>query len=347
MPKINILLKDKNQKINIKEIENKYSWIYEKSMDCIISPDSDGLMCGLLMSQYFDWKIKGFYDGKVLLYQKDIDPKNCIFLDMEIARKNVKSVGQHLITPCNKIYKEYGNNVFENCLSPNLLRNYDQKNNFQLKFPMATVHFLISILCNKIDINLSKKSIYPLLFVDGLYNVLFNYPENVMNWFNFLEINKENNPLHKILFTEKHSIANIMQGMDSFFAKRNEFGTKSRRDRGDRLVISDNKSAINLKQSGDFYDINEDNANRIKKFINFLSKQLEWEFKKDDWTFKNFKKSEFEKHKLESSPGVSKDKRLINENRINLYKKKCLSLAATAGNRVEYTLIGENKELFE
>ena len=138
-----------------------------------------------------------------------------------------------------------------------------------------------------------------------------------------------------------------MQGMDSFFAKRNEFGTKSRRDRGDRLVISDNKSAINLKQRGDFYDINEDNANRIKKFINFLSKQLEWEFKKDDWTFKNFKKSEFEKHKLESSPGVSKDKRLINENRINLYKKKCLSLAATAGNRVEYTLIGENKELFE
>ena len=175
MPKINTLLKDKNQIINIKEIENKYSWIFEKNVDCIISPDSDGLMCALLMSQYFDWKIKGFYDGKVLLYQKDIDPKNCIFLDIEIARKNVKSVGQHLITPCNKIYKEHGNNVFENCLSPNLLRNYDQKNNFQLKFPMATVHFLISILNHKIDINLSKKSIYPLLFVDGLYNVLFNY----------------------------------------------------------------------------------------------------------------------------------------------------------------------------
>ena len=40
-----------------------------------------------------------------------------------------------------------------------------------------------------------------------------------MNWFNFLEINKENNPLHKILFTEKDSIANIMQGMDKFFIK--------------------------------------------------------------------------------------------------------------------------------
>ena len=71
MPKINTLLKDKNQIINIKEIENKYSWIFEKNVDCIISPDSDGLMCALLMSQYFDWKIKGFYDGKVLLYQKD------------------------------------------------------------------------------------------------------------------------------------------------------------------------------------------------------------------------------------------------------------------------------------
>ena len=75
MSKINILLKDKNQIININEIEDKYSWIFEKNMDCIISPDSDGLMCGLLMSQYFDWKIKGFYDGKFCFIKKTLIQK--------------------------------------------------------------------------------------------------------------------------------------------------------------------------------------------------------------------------------------------------------------------------------
>ena len=98
------------------------------------------------IKKLLNWKIKGFYDGKILLYDKNIIPSECIFLDIEIFRKNFKSLGQHMIVPNNKIYYEYGDNALENCISPNNLRKYDANKNFRLKFPLASIHFLISIL---------------------------------------------------------------------------------------------------------------------------------------------------------------------------------------------------------
>lgn len=49
------------------------------------------------MSNILDWKVKGFYDGKIILLEKGLSAKDCIFLDMEIFRKNVKSVGHHMV----------------------------------------------------------------------------------------------------------------------------------------------------------------------------------------------------------------------------------------------------------
>ena len=125
----------KPKKIDTKIIYEKFNWIFQKDKNCIISPDSDGIMCALLMSKYLNWKVKGFYDGQVLLFQKD---------------------------------DEFGNGEFDNCLSPNQMRGYDKKF-FRLKFPLATVHFLISILYKHFDIKLSERAIYPLLFTDGLF----------------------------------------------------------------------------------------------------------------------------------------------------------------------------------
>ncbi len=68
MAKIQELLKDRhNQTIDYNALIEKYPWIVKKDMNCILSPDSDGLLCGLLMSHYFGWNIVGFYDGKVML----------------------------------------------------------------------------------------------------------------------------------------------------------------------------------------------------------------------------------------------------------------------------------------
>ena len=81
---------EKPTKININQINKKFSWIFEKDKNCIISPDSDGIMCALLMSKYLNWKVKGFYDGKVFLFHKDVDymvqDKQVVLIDENTGR---------------------------------------------------------------------------------------------------------------------------------------------------------------------------------------------------------------------------------------------------------------------
>jgi hypothetical protein len=60
-----------NNQINYKEVIEKHPWIIENNHKCILSPDSDGLLCGLFMSNFFDWDIVGFYDGKVLVLKEE------------------------------------------------------------------------------------------------------------------------------------------------------------------------------------------------------------------------------------------------------------------------------------
>lgn len=66
-------------KIDYRELLKKYPWVVKYKQNCILSPDSDGLLCGLLMSHYLNWRICGFYDGKVLVTAGGINPKRMYF----------------------------------------------------------------------------------------------------------------------------------------------------------------------------------------------------------------------------------------------------------------------------
>ena len=149
MSKIQYPLKCKVEQINYEWVIKRYPWIIKRGQNCILSPDSDGLLCGLFMSTYLDWKIKGFYDGKVMLVDKNISTKDCIFLDMEIFRKEIRSVGHHM-AQFNKNKKPSNWDNFNNCIQPNNFRNYDGYNDFRLKYPLATIHLLIGIVGSKI-----------------------------------------------------------------------------------------------------------------------------------------------------------------------------------------------------
>lgn len=83
--------------LHYRELITRHPWIIEREQNCILSPDSDGLLCGLLMSHYLGWRIRGFYDGKVLAVEENTNPQDCVFLDMEIFRPNIRSVGQHMV----------------------------------------------------------------------------------------------------------------------------------------------------------------------------------------------------------------------------------------------------------
>ena len=331
MSNIQKLLKNKNDQINFDDVIKKYPWIIEEDHNCILSPDSDGLLCGLFMSYFFNWKIKGFYDGKVMVLEKGLSAKDCIFLDIEIFRKDIRSFGHHmLLYNNNEIPTSWDN--FENCIQPNLFRNFDGNHVFRLKYPLGTIHLLLSIISHKFDIELTQDSIAPLFFVDGTFNVLFSYPENVVNWLNYLHIkDNEDSSLYQIFMNKEHSIYETMELMFDFFAKRDEISIKG--ERGDRLKISDNNGTpYNIEVDGNSYKINAGAVARIKKFIKLLESFTHWEFNEEYWTWNNFSMYKFTKSDFKAREWNVNGKNF--KKMMELYP---LSWAMTSRQNIEFT----------
>ena len=333
--RIQELLKDRHEeKIDYDSILKKYPWIVEKNQCCVLSPDSDGLLCGLFMSKFLNWKIVGFYDGKVAVINKEYKNKKPIFLDMEIFRKEIRSMGHHMVAVNKRHLPENWKN-FDNCIQPNNLRNYDGKNNFRLKYPLATIHMLVGIVASKIkDIKIPESAIPTLFFTDGVFNVLFNYPENVLNWLNYLRINEDWNPLKPIFENEKYTVFTLMKEMDNFFRLRDEINAP--RERGDRLRISQKDGTpVNIEGiEEESCNILEDAKERIIKFMNIMGNQTTWEYSDEHWKcwenmdFYRFTKRDF---KLDN-------KTITIPNFKEFLKKNPLSWAMTSGINIEYTL---------
>lgn len=324
----------REEKINYKEITENHPWIVEKEHCCVLSPDSDGLLCGLFMAKYFDWKIVGFYDGKVSIINKSYTNKNPIFLDMEIFRKEIRSMGHHMLAVNNNHKPESWDENFNNCIQPNNLRNYD-KNNFRLKYPLATIHMLVGIVAySGKQIKIPESAIPPLFFTDGVFNVLFKYPENVLNWLNYLRINENWHPLKPIFENDKYSVFTLMKEMEEFFKKRDLISVIH--NRGDRLRISNKDgSPTNIEGiENKNCNINVEAKNRIIGFMKILAELTTWNFNDDDWRcwdnmkFYQFKKGDFKGDKKTITIRAFAD----------FISKKPLSWAMTSETNIEYTL---------
>lgn len=332
-------LKDKhNDKIDYDKLLEKFPWINEKDRYCVLSPDSDGLLCGLLMAKMRNWKIVGFYDDKVGVIQKDYLSKDLVFLDGEIFRKNVKSVGHHMLKLNKNSTVDFSN--FDNCIQPNLLRNYDGKHDFRLKYPLATVHLLVSILSYadyKNDLNvikLDEKAQAPLFFTDGVFNVLFSYPENVLNWLSYLRINEEWNPLKNIFENEVYSVFTTMKLMNEFFRRRDEISAS--KERGDRLKISSKDGEpynIEMASNGS-YKINDDAKDRIERFLNLIGDMTTWKYLENDWQcWNNLQYYKFSKDDFKKRGWTMK-----NVDFEKFIALNPLSWAMTSGKNIEFTL---------
>ena len=156
MSKTQKFLEGRDHKINYDDLVKKYPWIIKKNQKCILSPDSDGLLCGLFMSNALDWDIVGFYDGKVLTLKKGESVKDCIFLDMEIFRNYVKSLGHHMVL-YNKRQTPKSWFNFDHCIQPNNIRGYDATKSFNLKYPFGAIHLILGIVGHKMKIEIKKQ----------------------------------------------------------------------------------------------------------------------------------------------------------------------------------------------
>ena len=311
-------------KIDYSALLKKYPWITEREHDCILSPDSDGLLCGLLMSHYLGWQIRGFYDGKVLAVEKTIDPKKCVFLDMEIFRRGIRSVGQHMVMYDHANPPPNWSN-FDNCIAANNIRNFDFKEHFKLKYPLGTIHLLLSILGQQISIPILKNGVGPLLYTDGTFKNQFNYPENCIDWLGFLNADTENNPLRKIFLDRHYSTYELMVELKELFGKIKIIG-KGKRG-GDKIKISDSRGNLaNFDmQTG---KLKTETQAQAEDFLKMLAKETGWSFTPSNWSWGPYNITQFKKG------SVKPTKKRYND----LLTQNPISLAIISRDDIEYTI---------
>lgn len=333
-------------KINYESIIERFPWIIETNRKCVLSSDSDGFLCGLLMTNFLNWEVVGFYDNKIVVFEKDYSLENIVFLDVDINRNNIQSIGHHVVLYNNRL-KDVPNFNYSSCIQPNLFRNIDGKSNFQRKYPFATIHLLIGILHEaNIIKNIPDASIWPLLFTDGVWNNLFGYTENCLEWIDFLRINEKEHILNNLFCENDFSFYQIMLGLNQFLRNRDsfnakgyytnkEFQTGGRNKRtGDKLRLTNSKGElINLVSSSETYDIHKMEVDRIRNFIQLLANYLDWKVIEKNWNWGQFKLKKFKKRDFNNIK-----KSLNNRTYLEMMKLNPFSYAMTSSINIEFTL---------
>ncbi|MDD4909525.1 MAG: hypothetical protein PHR44_02430 [Candidatus Omnitrophica bacterium] len=315
-----------SETIDYKIILSRFPWIVEKNQNVILSPDCDGFLCGLLMSSFLGWKIVGFYDGKILILKKGLKTRDCVFLDMEIFRKDIRSVGHHMLMfDVRNLPSNWDN--FNNCIQPNNIRGFDFRSSFNLKYPLGTIHFLIGILAQSVKIDIQEKAICPMLFVDGTFKNLFNFPENCLSWLHFLKADCLENPLHKIFYNNYYSVNELMVALKDLFQKLREINHGKRG--GDKLKISNSRGDIqSFQYKGKFYALEDDKKVKIENLLKLLSGLTGWKYDSNDWQWNDMNSFIFSKSSIMPRK----------KNYYPLMDSNPLSYAITGTLSLEYTL---------
>lgn len=308
-----------NDRLNYSALINKFPWIVTENQSAIISPDVDGILCGLLMSHYLNWKIVGFYDGKRMTIKSGVDYKKCVFLDMEIYRQGIKSCGQHLVL-YNSNHLPANWNNYSLALNPNILRGHDASKFWSRKYPLGTIHFLLCALSTYKTIPIQKSAIAPLLYVDGTFKCLLNYPDNCISWLHFLNAKEPQSPLFPLYISfANQKLSHTMHEMEAIFVKFQEINNGKKRG-GDKIKLGEIKD-------GEFPEKVQFKAENL---VSFLAESTGWQFNRDKWTMNNFIVTDFTK-KIEKITIKKYD---------TIMKKSPFSLAITGegGKRMEYAL---------
>jgi len=165
----------------------------------IINSDIDGIISGLLLSNFCNCEVVGFSNSSDRIW---LDTSKCnsifdgIYIDMYVPNESTITIDQHIIA-INKEHLELikGNS---NKINPNI---YNQRfliptNSYIKKYPFGTCHFIISML-SKQGVNFSSISFKnrksDLMFIDFLLRAddamntsLNSYKINAKEWWNWL-----------------------------------------------------------------------------------------------------------------------------------------------------------------
>lgn len=123
------------------DIIERFPWAVQHNIRMVIGTDLDALLSAAFMHHHFEWEPVGVYDLQTIYAADGVsnsELKDAVWLDLDIAREEIKSIGHHVLQ--NK-----RNEVFEGhrlSLNPNLLRGMSVQQ-FPRKYPLATIHFVM------------------------------------------------------------------------------------------------------------------------------------------------------------------------------------------------------------
>ena len=274
----------KNDVLQYDALLSLYPWLTANGQNVILSPDTDGILCGLLMSHYFNWNIVGFYDGKKLAIKNGVSVSDCIFLDMDIYRNNIRSCGHHMVVyNKNDLPTNWEN--YSKCINPNIIRGFDALHNFQQKYPFATIHFLLCAVGQQIKLALPKDAIPILLYADGTLNNLFSCPENCTSWFEFLNIKNSKNPGHYIFVKFANiKFADVIRNLGDIFRDFRQIAGGKKRG-GDKIKLQYIKDNAFPKQ----------HLKQIENLVRLLAQKTGWDYVPKKWGWANLNVCNFNK----------------------------------------------------
>jgi len=189
------------QKIEInQEIKN----IFTRNRKCIVNADLDGILSGMILQHFLDWKIVGYSscsgkeDDEIWLEDKKEDLGDCIFVDLPVCINTYSIVDQHFVQFDTS--DQFLNT--KNKVNPNIMRNRvflnDTKNcEYTKKYPFGTVHFILAILENmdiidkSFNIDFHKKILNfdladLVLRADRVIGNTIQYTPNCLDWSNWI-----------------------------------------------------------------------------------------------------------------------------------------------------------------
>ncbi|WKU17442.1 hypothetical protein Q2T83_06380 [Fervidibacter sacchari] len=217
-------------KLDWEKLLAEQEWLQQTDLPMVVSPDFDGLLCALLMTHYRNWRLCGFYDGrKLTLVMPPTHVREFVFLDMEIYRPFVRSIGNHLLQWSQRTLLP----DFTHAVNPNLLRGITAQQ-FDRKYPFATFHFLLVLLTHmevSFHLTLNPSLLAILLYPDGTHQVLLNYRRNVMDWLDWMSVKATPAPI-RTLFQRLASVrlADVVHGLEWLSGQLQEIGFRQKDD---------------------------------------------------------------------------------------------------------------------
>jgi hypothetical protein len=160
---------------NRTEITQHHPWLTQRKRRMIIGNDIDALLSAQLLYHVLDWTVAGFYNYTTLYHDPAIDPRECVWVDLDINDPACCSIGHHILRPTSTDQIS-GHRASVNS---NLLRGIDQTD-FVHKYPLGTIHLLLWL--HDVRIRNRRTAMLLLWLADSTWINAQRYRANVREW---------------------------------------------------------------------------------------------------------------------------------------------------------------------